>query len=146
MSNFENTGPGGVGKRFGTRSLGGIWGVTQGASGEYTLTFETGPGEAAAASGVPYRITDSFATVEKVSIEVETPFEAGTVDITYAGSSILAAPIDLTVGGVIAAPLTVSPTVLESPGILGGKVLNVVFDGVTGDVGYMKSRIRIERV
>lgn len=138
MSNYEKSGPGGVGKRYNALDLGGTSGITRGNNGNYYLDFETSAPEKAALEGQSFEVCSNYGLVEKVYIEVQEAFSAGTIDILYDGTSILNAPADLTSAGMLdgglAAPISVQT----------GKAFTVVLDGVNtsqGEPGYVKTLV-----
>ena len=143
MSHYENSGPGGVGKRYGALDLGGISGITRGNNGEYFLDFETSAPEAEALNGQTFQIPSSYGLISSVYVEVEEGFIGGTLDILYDGSSILSGPVDLTTEGLVDGALA-SLLSIET-----GKEITVVVTGVDASVGapgYVKTLIKVNRI
>jgi hypothetical protein len=143
MSHYENSGPGGVGKRYGALDLGGISGITRGNNGEYFLDFETSAPEAEALNGQTFQIPSSYGLISSVYVEVEEGFIGGTLDILYDGSSILSGPVDLTTEGLVDGALA-SLLSIET-----GKEITVVVTGVDSSVGapgYVKTLIKVNRI
>jgi len=143
MSTYQNSGPGGVGKRYGALDLGGISGITRGNNGDFYLDFESSAPETPALAGQKFQIPSSFGLVRDVFIEVEEAFNSGTLDILYDGASILSGPIDLTsvgmVDGALAAPLSIET----------GKEFTVDVQSVdtsVGAEGYFKTLVKISRI
>ena len=142
MSNYEKSGPGGVGKRYGALGLGGVGGITRGNSGEYFLDFEFSASEVEAVNGQVFQIPSSYGLIKEVVIEVEEAFDAGTIKLVYDGSEeILDAPIDLSTPGMITAAVAGGSFELE-----GGKPITVSVAGISGTAGYCKTLGLIARI
>ncbi len=153
MSNVEQSGPGGVTKRYGALGLGGTEGVTQGASGDFRVVYEFDAIEAAAAETYKFRIPASYAVITGVKIEVEEAFDAGTVDLLLSENggtptTVLSGPADLTTAGIGPGGLATNPTPIASDPDGDGVYdeLTVVTDSITGTVGYAKVIVTVERV
>ncbi len=153
MSNVEQSGPGGVTKRYGALGLGGTEGVTQGASGEFRIVYEFSATEAAAAETYKFRLPASYAAITGVKIEVEEAFDAGDVDLVVlvngiSPTSILSGPQSLTTEGIAAGGLSPNPSYIASDPDGDGiyDELAVVVTGVTGTAGYAKVIVTVERV
>ncbi len=143
MSNYEQSGPGGVGKRYGALDLGGTSGITRGNNGEYFLDFETSAPEAEALNGQTFQIPSSYGLISSVYVEVEEGFVGGTLDILYDGSSILGGPVDLTTEGLVDGALA------QLLSIETGKEITAVVAGVdtsVGAPGYVKTLIKVNRI
>ena len=141
MSNYENTGPGGVGKRYGALEVGGIVGTEGGCSATKALTFEFGPAEVDAVNAQTFTPPSDYAALGgRCFVEVQEAFAAGTIDVHYKGVTVLTAPVSLTVAGRIDLGLVAAVT-LEA-----GEDVTVVIAGVTGDAGYAKTLMEVSYI
>ena len=83
MSTYENSGPGGVGKRYGALGLGGMGGITRGNNGDHYLDFEASVTEIEPLNAQVHKLPTSYGVIRRVEIEVQEAFTSGTVDIVY---------------------------------------------------------------
>ncbi len=152
MSNIEQSGPGGVTKRYGPLDVGGISGVTCGISGELKLVFEFSADEAAGAEAMAFSIPASYGVIKDVDVEVDEAFAAGTVDLYYSdnggvAATLLTAPIAMTAAGLVTGALVASQVIKADPD--GDGVydeVTVVTAGITGTAGYCKVIVEFHRI
>lgn len=141
MSNYEKTGPGGVGKRYGALEVGGVVGSEGGCSSVKAITFEFGPTEVEAVNAQTFSFPSDYAVLGgRFFVEIQEAFTAGTIDVQCKGVTVLTAPIALTTAGMLDLGLT-GPVTLEK-----GDEVTVVVAGVTGDAGYAKTLMEVSYI